>query len=165
MGKSDCSGTSKATRNKTNVDPKMREHLRLIRIGTTASESTKQKMRRTQLIVQKDPSLRQIQSDAHKGEKSHLWKGGITSLALGIRHCHKMRIWKEEVFARDNYTCTKCLRTKLYLNAHHIIKFSKLLKKYNIKTIEDAENCDELWDISNGKSLCKECHKREHASN
>lgn len=143
-------------------DPKAREHLRNINLGKKASEETKRKMSISSTQSQKDVGLRQRQSDAHKGSKSHLWKGGITPLVLDVRHSHRMRIWRNKVFERDNYTCTKCFKTRTYLNAHHIFPFSKLMQKYGIKSIEQAENCEELWDISNGVTLCRECHKKTY---
>lgn len=143
-------------------DIKNREHLRNLNLGKKASEETKRKMSETHSVLQKNPIMRQRQSDAHKGEKSYLWKGGITPLVLDIRHCHRMRIWRDSIFVRDNYQCSECKKKKTYLNAHHIISFSSLIEKYNIKSVEEAERCNELWDISNGITLCKKCHSKQH---
>jgi len=34
-------------------------------------------------------------------------------------------------------------------------------QKYIVKRIlEQAVNCEELWNINNGITLCKECHKK-----
>ena len=43
--------------------------------------------------------------------------------------------------------------------AHHIKEFSKIIEEYQIKTLEQALNCDEMWNINNGQTLCWECHK------
>lgn len=51
---------------------------------------------------------------------------------------------------------------KKNLNAHHIDSFNKIIKKYNIKTIEQSIKCKKLWDVNNGISLCYECHKKIH---
>jgi hypothetical protein len=37
--------------------------------------------------------------------------------------------------------------------------FSEILKEYNVKTLDDAHKCKELWDINNGRTLCINCHK------
>jgi len=29
-----------------------------------------------------------------------------------------------------------------------------------ITTVEEALNCPELWDLSNGRTLCKPCHRK-----
>ena len=40
-----------------------------------------------------------------------------------------------------------------------IILLAHILKDNNIKIFEDAEKCNELWDINNGITLCVGCHK------
>lgn len=101
------------------------------------------------------------QSLAHKGEKSHLWKGGITELNNQVRSCFKYRQWRSDVFTRDNYTCQTCYnRGGRDVNADHYPKmFAEIMKEYNIKSLEDAINCQELWNINNGRTLCITCHK------
>jgi hypothetical protein len=49
------------------------------------------------------------------------------------------------------------------LNAHHKDKsFSKIMEDNNIKTLEEALICGELWNINNGITYCKKCHKQKH---
>ncbi len=82
----------------------------------------------------------------------------ITPLTFQIRTCLKMLEWRAQIYARDNYTCRYCGIYGTILNAHHIKKFSDILKECNIKTIEDAYNCYELWNTDNGITYCKKCH-------
>lgn len=60
--------------------------------------------------------------------------------------------------------CTKEFETiksiKKQLEVHHIKTFGSIIKKYNIKSSNEAKECAELWDINNGMTLCKKCHKR-----
>lgn len=93
------------------------------------------------------------------GEKSSNWQGGISKLKDLIRGLFQYRQWRSDIFTRDNFICQKCFK-KGYIEAHHIISLSVLIKKYNIKTIEDAINCQELWNINNGVTLCLDCHKK-----
>ena len=96
-------------------------------------------------------------------KKNHWnWKGGITSINEQIRKSFNYRQWRSDVFMRDNYTCQICgKRGNGRIEAdHHIKQFSLILKGYNIKTLEDAENCEELWNINNGRTLCKDCHRK-----
>jgi hypothetical protein len=74
------------------------------------------------------------------------WKGGITPTVWKIRNSRDYRLWRTAVFERDNYTCVWCGKHGVYLEADHIKPF-----------------CDypELrFAIDNGRTLCKECHKK-----
>lgn len=97
------------------------------------------------------------------GEKNSQWKGGITPLRKQIRLCFEYRQWRSDVFTRDNFTCQKCFIKGNELHAHHCPKsFSSIIKEYQIKTLEQALSCPELWNINNGKTHCKDCHKTIH---
>lgn len=98
-------------------------------------------------------------SDSLRGSKSYYWRGGITKLNLTIRRTYLYRLWRGDIFERDNYTCQWCGAHGVRLNAHHIKAFSLILKDNNIKTIEEALDCKEFWDLGNGLSLCEKCHK------
>jgi len=93
------------------------------------------------------------------------WKGFITPLQTQIRDCDKMIEWRNAVFKRDNYKDhdSGCSPThKNRLEAHHIVPFHKLLKKYNITTIEQALRCAPLWDPNNGKTMLHYSHVAYH---
>jgi hypothetical protein len=91
--------------------------------------------------------------DKHPG-----WKGGISKIEKKVRKMPEYLIWRTKVFERDEWTCQTC-HSKGYVTAHHIKAFTKILKEYSIKILEDARLCSELWDINNGVALCEECHK------
>ena len=97
------------------------------------------------------------------GENNPNWKGGITSLMRQIRNCFKYRQWRSDVFTRDDFTYQNCGdKTSGNLNAHHIKPFAQIIKENKIKTVEQALNCEELWNINNGLTLCKKCHSKIH---
>lgn len=57
----------------------------------------------------------------------------------------KYKNWRSNVFERDNWTCQTCGKRGCYLEPHHIkgwAKYSEL-----------------RYELSNGVSLCIECHK------
>lgn len=102
---------------------------------------------------------------AQIGEKNHNWKGGKVALRELIRRSFKYRQWRSDVFTRDNFTCQECFVKGWKLEAHHIKEYSLIVEENNIKTLEDALECEELWNINNGITLCINCHGKYNGSN
>lgn len=107
-----------------------------------------------------------------KGKESWAWKGGIYPLEKMIRALPEYTEWRISVFERDHYTCNYCIKRGVYLEAHHYKKsfseiFQEFLKEYDqFSPIEDKETLVRLamkyepfWDVNNGETLCKRCHK------
>ena len=111
--------------------------------------------------IWKNLEYRTKQIVAHMGDKSWNWQGGIPSLYDLLRHGSKSKQWIKDVFTRDKFICQKCGKTGCCLEAHHIKPFSVIFIENNITTYEEAINCEELWDINNGITLCKDCHEKE----
>jgi hypothetical protein len=76
-----------------------------------------------------------------RGEKHWNWKGGCGARNMSTAEYKK---WRENVFIRDNYTCQLCKKYGVYLEAHHIMKWSCFP--------------DRRFDINNGATLCADCH-------
>lgn len=138
------------------------------------------------LICKKEFKVDQYRKDTARFcsmECKHLWMKGkhfsletefqsipdeLKSINSSIRNTKKYITWRKQVFQRDNFTCQECgaktiKGSRVYLNAHHIKQFSLLLKENNIERTKDALKCDILWELSNGITLCKECHILEHS--
>lgn len=97
----------------------------------------------------------------NSGDNSPLWQGGVKSHYDLLRSCSKMSSWRNNVFKRDKYTCLECGdNTGGNLNADHIKPFALLLKEYNITTKCEGLMCEDLWDLSNGRTLCVLCHRK-----
>lgn len=93
------------------------------------------------------------------GENNPNWRGGVTSLVRQIRTCAKYAEWRTLVFLRDRFECRICGKCKVYLESHHCsTSFVDLIREFNITTVDDAVNCNKLWDIDNGLTLCSDCH-------
>ena len=71
------------------------------------------------------PETLKKQSKAQKGSKNHNWRGGITPKSIRVRHSIETRLWRESVFARDNYTCQKTGKRGGKLVSHHIKNFAQ----------------------------------------
>ena len=123
------------------------------RLGVKHSEETKEKIRLANLG-------KHFPSVILRGPQHPNWRGGKVSLYIQIRNCFKYRQWRSDVFTRDNFSCQDCGdSTGGNLNADHIVPFIQIIRKYCIATIEQAINCEELWNINNGKTLCVPCHR------
>lgn len=98
------------------------------------------------------------------GVNHHNWKGGISTLRNLVYHTFEYRQWRSDVFTKDNFTCVLCgarngQGKSVCLEADHFPKpFFKIRDEYKIKTLDDALACEELWNINNGRTLCRMCH-------
>ena len=98
---------------------------------------------------------RRKQGQSIKGEKSYLWKGGISKTnrteRANFMNTLEYVTWRRFVFKRDNYTCQICGERGGDLRANHIKKYStypKLrIEKNNGITI--CKQCDYLWVFNN----------------
>lgn len=104
-------------------------------------------------------------------------KGGITPIHNLIRNLKNTDIWRESIFKRDNYTCQECYIRGVYIEAHHIKQFSKILSEFlkeydQFSPVEDKETLLRLatkykpfWNTNNGITLCKDCHNKTKGNN
>ena len=133
-------------------------------LGKKQTEKTKQKISEALTGRKLSEEHKLNMSLSRRGENCCNWKGGITLLTYTIRHNFKYRQWHDDVFTRDNFTCQECGQIGGKLNAHHIKSFAAILEEYGITTLEYALDCDELWNINNGITLCEECHRELYKS-
>ena len=96
------------------------------------------------------------------GDKNPNWKGGISCINTKIRNTVNYINWRNNIYIRDDFRCAVCNKRGVRLNVHHLNPLSEIIIKHNIKTLNDSYKCDELWDTSNGITLCKECHIKIH---
>lgn len=64
------------------------------------------------------------------------------------RNSPRYKEWRTAVFERDGYKCAICGQVGGELNAHHIKPFSEF---------EESR-----FDVDNGITFCKKCHKQVH---
>lgn len=92
------------------------------------------------------------------GKINPSWKGGVSKLSRRIRILAEYKEWRSKVFQRYNFTCQRCGKHGSQLHAHHIKPFYKILAENRLATIEQALLCQDLWQVSNGQTLCTKCH-------
>lgn len=84
------------------------------------------------------------------GKKNHNYNHNLSpEYRVNRRTLPEHTKWRNEVYKRDNYTCKICGYNKGHiLEAHHIFSY----KAYP----------EHRFNIHNGITLCKECHKKFH---
>ena len=100
--------------------------------GTHTSQKQKDAVRKASKVFWSTPvkvlAHRKKLSLGQKGSKGSNWKGGISLENKVIRKGIEFRLWRESVFARDNWTCQKCTVKGGRLHPHHILNFSKYVE-------------------------------------
>ena len=95
----------------------------------------------------RDPWNKGIKRPEICGENNPNWRGGKSKRKLSTP---EYKAWRKAVFKRDDHTCQDCGIRGGYLEAHHI-------KAWSI-------NKELRFELDNGQTLCKECHKKITAS-
>lgn len=113
------------------------------------------------------------------GEHNPNWKPPETrktTLFHQIRTCYKFKKWRKKCLERDSFCCQNplCDNEVKELQVDHIKPFAVILQENMIdisfidqNNIEEStkllwvkiDNCEKLWDINNGRTLCVKCHK------
>jgi 5-methylcytosine-specific restriction endonuclease McrA len=75
-------------------------------------------------------------------DNHYLWQGGQDG-----RMSLDGRLWRKKILARDRGLCRICLSPRR-VEAHHILSFTT--------------HPETRWELSNGITLCRDCHKQIH---
>ena len=87
-------------------------------------------------------------SKQRRGENGSNWRGGLKPINKRIRAGIEFRLWREAVFARDNWACQKYGIRGGKLHPHHIQNF--------------AQYPELRFAIDNGITLSKKAHEEFH---
>lgn len=79
-----------------------------------------------------------------RGPAHPRWKGGRVEANKRVRDSVEYQLWREAVFARDDWTCVCCHHRGGDLQADHIKAFAFYPE---LRT-----------DVANGRTLCESCH-------
>jgi hypothetical protein len=133
------------------------------RKGKAHSQETRKKISETRLSIGYPAWSKGKKCPQLAGKNNPNWKGGVSGTLQGVRQSGKYRCWRNAVLSRDNHTCQiSGVQNRDGVEAHHIVRFSDLIHKYNITTYEEAMGCIELWDINNGITMLESVHKAYH---
>jgi hypothetical protein len=140
------------------LNEKQRTALLMANLGKKQSEETRRK---------RSISMR----GKRMGTNSNFWKGGINPLRIIIRDLSEAAEWRKNVFKRDNFTCQSCGIRGTYLEAHHLKTFECIYREFlqefkflspihdKYRLVELSRKYSKFWDVSNGWTLCSECHE------
>jgi len=109
------------------------------------------------------------QSENKRGKTGIGYIDGRTPIRKIIKNGIQYQEWRKKIFEKDHYKCINCGENS-FIHAHHIRPFKEIfdifMLKYNRlskdELIKKAYTYKPFWDISNGKTLCYECHKHIH---
>lgn len=90
-------------------------------------------------------------SKHNSGENNPSWNPNLTEEDRISNRCTQegnQEDWRKVIFERDGYTCQCCSVKGGKLNAHHLDGYNWCVER--------------RFDISNGITLCEECHKEFH---
>ena len=89
-----------------------------------------------------------------RGIKNHRWKGGVYKTERNAEMAKvEYHQWRRAVFSRDQFKCMNknCKSGSTKLHAHHVVPWK--------------DNKDKRYDVSNGITVCVQCHKAVHSKN
>ena len=155
-----CSVECSIKNRQKGLSPEHKENISKSLKGKPLSDELKQKLSNAKKgkpikhFIENSEEIRNKISKALTG-KPQPWNRGENHFNYNPNSQHKERNvaygrveyknWRKKVFERDNYTCQRCGKRGVELNAHH--------------TIPWAINEKERYNIENGITLCIECHK------
>ncbi len=108
-----------------------------------------------------NPDKVRARGEKTRGPLNYKWKGGVTKFNKSLRQMREYRRWMDGVKARDDGKCIRCGSTA-EIESHHIVELADLIARHGIKTRDEARDCAELWDLTNGETLCRACHYAHH---
>jgi len=154
------------TSNRKPLSEEAKEHLSLFWRGKKKSKSHVENIRKAKLgsknpMFGVHPSEETLRKRSlalkdkpawNKGKKcpqlATNWKGGVTPENERIRHGIEFCLWREAVFARDNWTCQKTGERGGRLHPHHIQNF--------------ADYPELRFAVDNGITLSAAAHREFH---
>lgn len=114
--------------------------------GKEWPEETKKRLRTARLGKKHKTETRLKMSFAHSGAKNHNYIDGRTRNSGKHYNDLRWKLWREIIFARDNWICQNCFKQGGKLEPHHIKGWAKFP---NLR-----------YEIENGTTLCRNCHKK-----
>lgn len=133
-------------------------------MGYGVKRTEKQKKELSKLAVnqwkegQFNDWLKRKRANPLRGRDHFNYRNGNGKIREKLYSLFEYKDWRTSVFKRDDYTCQKCGQRGGCLEAHHKTPFREIAEKHQFKDHLEAAKCEELFDVSNGITLCNICH-------
>ncbi len=88
----------------------------------------------------------------------------IEQVKRDIRAMPRYEVWRQAVFARFGRRCMVCPSTNDIEVDHYPLSLHSIVVRNGIRDTIQAYECVALWDVDNGKPLCRICHDRTSSS-
>lgn len=89
------------------------------------------------------------------------YKGHTGRITKPIRMQSDYEKWRLKVLERDNFKCQEC-GGSINLHVHHKKSLALMVEEYKETFKKLNVHDDVFYQIDNGKTLCKKCHKEVH---
>ncbi len=142
-------------------------------LGKSFSDEHRKKMSLARIGIKLSKETCMRMSLSKRGKDHPNWKGGVSPLHKRIKRTKEYISWRTQIFERDNYTCQECGRhsmigDRVILHPHHIKQFAYIVKEMvdsnigldNNELTDLSKTYKPLLNLSNGLTLCKECHSK-----
>lgn len=126
--------------------PSHREKLSRANMGHKDTQETRRKKSIGHLGIRHSAEECVRISERQRGALGPNWRGGLSSINACIRASVQYREWRDAIKKRDDYTCRLCGKRGGVLHSDHIKPF--------------AFYPELRFDLSNGRTLCRECHRK-----
>lgn len=100
-------------------------------------------------------------SNTYRGSNHPNWRNAGGRTTKPIRSMKAYKIWRLDIFKRDNYKCVECGAIEK-LHIHHNQNLAKIVSDIKEKNGELIFTDKRLFDVNNGKTLCIKCHREQH---
>lgn len=97
------------------------------------------------------------------GANSHLWRGGVSSESKLARTTPEYNEWRKEVYKKDNWSCQNCgIKCLGYKDGIRRKESKKIIAAHHFIDFVGDGNTPSDYDVDNGITVCKSCHRKIH---
>lgn len=100
----------------------------------------------------------------YTGPYNHAWKGGVTSLTKQVRGDSKYDALRDQIFLENNFTCQISNTRGGNLEAHHIVEFEFIMRKFRASKIENFRDFAPFYYKHNLILVSEANHEKIHGN-